>query len=424
MILQLTAFRAIIASLLVALSGAVAFEFGEPTVNYLRGKPEVHLTVFVHGSIFSAFSILNLGRVIKDDLSETDLYVRTISRLRTYDVLQQDQVLQQEGFHPLRTITFDFNDLSAKEQKAAAPHLVPAYIACSNLLESEGVDHVVYTFGHLGLLSGTYRRDVAEDFYDALCAKVSELEQQYLNVKVTIVTHSHGGNVALNLAYWQEQKKRGLEIDNLVMLGCPIQAETAPYAFNPVFKHVYNVYSDGDIVQSADTISTPSRASYRKLFDGRLKIKRPADLNVVKDIRLRVNESKKRIDHANMWLMGISRKACRTLDPLPILVLIPMIVHAADQAQEKRLDCNIISTHQNVSVQIRPHGQREIIAQTNNIHTHAVAWNKAVLKSWSPDYKSRNVIFSFKMRKVISTVVKDWWSGNSVERQPGEACRV
>jgi hypothetical protein len=196
------------------------------------------------------------------------------------------------------------------------------------------------------------------------------------------------------------------------MLGCPIQAETAPYAFNPVFKHVYNLYSDGDIVQNADTISTPSRASYRKLFDSRLKIQRP-DLNVVKDIRLRVNESKKRIDHANMWLMGISRKACQTLDPLPILVLIPMIVQAADQADQERLDCNIVSTCQNVSVQIRPHGQRAIITQTDNIHAHAVAWNKAVLKSWSPDYKSRNVIFSFKIRKVLTNTIKDWWRGKS-----------
>jgi len=166
-------------------------------------------------------------------------------------------------------------------------------------------------------------------------------------------------------------------------------------------------------IQNADTISTPSRASYRKLFDGRLKIERLADVNVVKDIRLRVNESKKRIDHANMWLMGISRKACKTLDPLPILVLIPMIVHAADQTQEERLDCNIVSTRQNVSVQIRPHGQRDVITQTDNIHTHAVAWNKAVVKSWSPDYKSRNVIFSFKMRKVLTNTIKDWWNGKS-----------
>jgi hypothetical protein len=397
MILKRTAFWAIALSLF----SSIALHPGQ--------NPEVHVTIFVHGSIFSPLSILSMGSVINDDLSDRDLYVRTISRLRKYDILRQDQILQQEGFHPLRTLTFDFADLSCQERKAAAPHAVPAYIACANLVSQEDVDHRAYTFGHLGLLSGNYRRDAAQDFYDALCATIYELQQQHQNVKITIVTHSHGGNIALNLAYWEDQKKQGLKIDNLVMLGCPIQAETAHYAFNPLFKRVYNLYSDGDIIQNADTIS--SRASYRRIFDSRLKIDRTADLNVVKDVRLHVNNSKKRIDHANMWLMGLSRKACKTLDPLPIAVLVPMIVQSADQVEHERLDCNIVSTEHHICVQISSHGQQEVIVQTDNIRPHAVAWNRAVVESWAPDYTSRNVIFNFKMRKVLYNALRDWWRG-------------
>ena len=36
--------------------------------NYLARKAEVHMTVFVHGSIFSALSVLNVSKVIKDEL--------------------------------------------------------------------------------------------------------------------------------------------------------------------------------------------------------------------------------------------------------------------------------------------------------------------------------------------------------------------
>lgn len=401
-------FCAIILSFLLC-GGAVPFAY-----QYIAKKPEVHITVFVHGSVFSAFFLMNPSQVINDSLKPDSLYVRTVARVRSYDVLEQDQILQKIGFHSVSQTTFDFDQLTEDQRKKAALHAVPAYLACADTVRNYGVAHKAYTFGHLGLLSPTYRKFVAEQFYDALCKEIECLKHAYRTVRVHVVTHSHGGNVALNLAHWEEQKNQGLKIHSLAMLGCPIQIETAGFAYNPVFERVFNVYSDGDIVQNSDTVSTSGRASYRTLCDARLNITRNECANCVQDIRLHVNNDARRIDHANMWLLGISKKACEHLDPLPIAILLPLIMQHAQTVPETDIDCNIISSPLQVRIQLRPYGQQQVIAQSNNVYSDASCWNKAVVASWRPDYSSRNAVFNFKMRQAIYTAMKDWWYGNDI----------
>jgi len=53
--------------------------------------------------------------------------------------------------------------------------------------------------------------------------------------KVTLISHSHGGNVALNLAAIAE-KESPLSIERLILLACPVQQETAALVDAPMFK--------------------------------------------------------------------------------------------------------------------------------------------------------------------------------------------
>ena len=45
-----------------------------------------------------------------------------------------------------------------------------------------------------------------------------------------LITHSHGGNVALYLApIAEEDPLNAVTIEELILLACPVQVETSPY---------------------------------------------------------------------------------------------------------------------------------------------------------------------------------------------------
>ena len=136
-----------------------------------------------------------------------------------------------------------------------------------------------YIFGWSGLLCFDARKKAARDLYLGLETLVHEYEQTYGEVPlIKIITHSHGGNVALNLA--KIHKKRGnkaekdFNIEELILLACPVQTATKKYIKDPLFNHVYSFYSYGDFIQIADPQGLYKNKS-QDLFSGRLFPKNP-----------------------------------------------------------------------------------------------------------------------------------------------------
>ena len=73
------------------------------------------------------------------------------------------------------------------------------------------------------------------------------------NGPITIITHSHGYNVVLNLScVAAEYNDTSFKIDRLIMLAPPVQEVTKPYVKSPIFKEVYTFYSTADIMQVGD----------------------------------------------------------------------------------------------------------------------------------------------------------------------------
>lgn len=110
----------------------------------------------------------------------------------------------------------------------------------------------VYIFGWSGKLDFGIREQAAIDLYKQLVA----VQEQYLNdhgIKpiIRLITHSHGGNVALNLAR-VEGKKEDFCIDELILLACPVQDQTACLIKNPLFKKIFAIYSHLDLLQIID----------------------------------------------------------------------------------------------------------------------------------------------------------------------------
>ncbi|MBT3456370.1 hypothetical protein HN446_04875 [bacterium] len=103
-----------------------------------------------------------------------------------------------------------------------------------------------YLFGWNGKLSFIERKQAAEKFKAELESLISSYDPE---TKVNLITHSHGGNIVLNMA---DCKKLNIKIDKLIMLACPVQEKTSHLINSDTFKTVYAIHSHADIIQVID----------------------------------------------------------------------------------------------------------------------------------------------------------------------------
>jgi hypothetical protein len=109
-----------------------------------------------------------------------------------------------------------------------------------------------YLFGWSGALDPQERRQAGIALYQELKRLIAYNKQQGINSPITLITHSHGGNVVLNMVHAYNHDPEPLEIDTAVFLACPVQHETREYATSPLFNHIYSLHSHADIMQCID----------------------------------------------------------------------------------------------------------------------------------------------------------------------------
>lgn len=108
-----------------------------------------------------------------------------------------------------------------------------------------------YFFGWSGKLCFATRLEAAKLLYQQLSQIVKN--HQYScgeRPYIRIITHSHGGNVALNLA--RVKRDNSFVIDELILLACPVQTETKHLIHDPIFKRITALYSCLDMLQILD----------------------------------------------------------------------------------------------------------------------------------------------------------------------------
>jgi hypothetical protein len=107
-----------------------------------------------------------------------------------------------------------------------------------------------YCFGWSGDLDPQARIIAAQQLHQAIIQLIQTYKIQYTCVpSITLITHSHGGNVALNLVRGAEN---AFYIDRLILLACPVQEETQNYIHYPMFKKSYSLHSHTDLIQILD----------------------------------------------------------------------------------------------------------------------------------------------------------------------------
>lgn len=80
--------------------------------------------------------------------------------------------------------------------------------------------------------------------------------------KLRIMTFSYGGNVALSLP----KVHNSIIVDELIIIGYPVQKELCNSVSSPMFKRVFNLYSIGDAVQLIDPQGAVCRISSCPFF--------------------------------------------------------------------------------------------------------------------------------------------------------------
>jgi len=108
-----------------------------------------------------------------------------------------------------------------------------------------------YSFVWSGQLDARKRHKEAHALYSQIMDRIVKPYEKAYGVPpiIRIITHSHGGNVALQLARVGHKKSHGFTVDQLILLACPVQKETSKYISDPMFKQVFNIHSHDDMIQ-------------------------------------------------------------------------------------------------------------------------------------------------------------------------------
>lgn len=110
-----------------------------------------------------------------------------------------------------------------------------------------------YAFGWNGNLNFDERKKEALRLYTSLVELVNLYEREHgFRPRLRLITHSHGGNVALYLPVWAEGQASKLFIDELILLAVPVQEETKNFVESPIFGRVWSFSSNFDIIQRID----------------------------------------------------------------------------------------------------------------------------------------------------------------------------
>lgn len=310
-------------------------------------KPTKWITVLIHGS-FSLRPHLSFSNIFKmlSDTIEESVYYRSTEINRRDPFFYKNQAMSGLGLHKI--------DIDHPHNNAAAPILAASFEEIALQCGYPSSDEY-YTFGWSGLVSNKLRYLEASFLYQDLQRVFKKYADQGFLPRIRLIGYSHGGNLALQVGaiFATKPKDQQFYIDELWLLGTPIQVETDYLINSPIFKKIFNFYSRADRVQTLDFFSFKRFFSDKK-FSKRHNFKIPKKLY---QIRLKVTEYKPLKNkvsptgsvptdpellkkyyketnydpgHFELWFMGWTILTYRPdfpFYPLPMLTFLPFIVN-------------------------------------------------------------------------------------------------
>lgn len=339
---------------------------------------EVWLNFFVHGimSIKPHLTLENFLRFMRDDVEDTT-YAKTVELMRQDQHFYKNQAMQGFGL-----IEIDPENIDRGNASSALARILNEV---TNLSHGPHVKNHYYTYGWSGLMSPSVRYRDSIGLLRGIDEEVEKYKELGFQPKVRVIGYSHGGNVVLNLGAVRQNEpdvNKNLVIDETVLLGMPVQAETDYLIHDQIFKRVYHIFSACDRVQKLDFFS------YNRLFSQRIFRERKGfelpnklvqvQLKLTRSSQNLVKKSKKRFlksynfknptvvsgkshllrdsspGHAELWFFGwtpLHYRKSFALAPLPTVAILPFILKTVQEVEAQ------LSPYNPVIIDMRPdHG--------------------------------------------------------------------
>lgn len=320
-------------------------------------KKDFWVTIFLHGS-FSLkphLNISNLLNMLNDSIEET-IYYRATEINRRDPFFYKNQAMGDIGLQKI--------NIHRPTNITAAPTVAIAFEQISQLANNKPSDEY-YMFGWSGLVSNKLRYIEASFLYHELTKLLNEFKEKGLKPKLRLIGYSHGGNLGMQLGAIHQTKHQNdqLLVDEFHLLGTPIQIETDYLINSPIFKRVYNWYSQSDNIQSLDCFSFKRFFSRKKFYkrknftpsDKLTQIKVKVSGHTPKKLKKQLDrkpENKKEVKkyfkehcydpgHFELWFMGWTLLTYRQkfpTNPLPIMVFVPLITKYINEEPELAQD--------------------------------------------------------------------------------------
>lgn len=325
--------------------------------NFSCSIAEQNITIFIHGTVQSLLFFINPAKNLGPFYYKDSYYLDALNYCRFNSWMIDDQPMHDLGLVEIskqQILAYRQGLLLNSENRSKGIYPIAEAYDTLNLL-TNNVENDFYTFGWLGALNSFHRRKSGFEFYLSLC-DLLQTKYKDQDVRVNIIAHSHGGNLALYLAEAEELYKLGLKVESLVMFGAPIQPETIKFITSDVFKNIINFYSDADVVQKIDIFSTHSWMSKRKFSDLMDLSKFKHDSKRIVDARILI-ENNSVLGHDCLgWLNKFTSKneTISFLEPFPLMsytALLTKNIYLLEPGY-LNLDINIIKTEEDLQVRL------------------------------------------------------------------------
>ncbi len=283
------------------------------------------MVVFVHGTILPYIK-LGMVKNLLHDFPSNISYEHTVADVLRYQGCYQYQPIADYGLRLLseadgvRSVVHKRNQLYGSLFEKIWKHTFGKQISAS------------YAFGWDGSLSAPRRILAAHALYNSL---VRERENVALannclstDVEIVVVAHSHGGSLGLLLAAEETAKQRGLSIEHLILLGTPVQQETAYLVHHAMFHNIWSLYSMGDVVQVLDVVTTKGASKRQFPSEHQPATLRECAIELIDE----TTGDTYLPSHVQLWFYDVQHmhpfflQAYSPFNPLPISLFTPLIL--------------------------------------------------------------------------------------------------
>jgi hypothetical protein len=432
--------------------------------NETTASENCYMNVFVHGSFSSFLGFLSLPNVVNDTVKDTT-YCKVTKQLRNDEAFYTTQPMLKRGLVRLEP---SYTKEQIHNKAYAAYPIIKAFQDVLAHASPEQKENYFYTFGWSGLISQNSRRFEAIRFYNALCQELEKFHKQGIYPKIRLIAHSHGGGLCLNMAgvsrvlhsnSWRKEKlysqnkneqetlaaitkifkglsnkdlaqkksdqkaltyiptHKNLKIAELILLGTPLQPETEHFFTSPFFEKIYHIYSDEDLPQRLDWISSKELWSNQRLSTTETPTVAQSTLPKVTQIRLILDKRSpasndtqiaqksstwehivsafsgrqtRNPTHEELWFLTWQEKENATfLSPLPISILTPFLVKQTNATNMYTdIDMYFLPEGDSIKITTTPYKKETITLQEQIVPSSLIKDIQKNMEPWRSEAKT------------------------------------